>query len=143
VSSKLSRDAVKAGFPAHNGFRTPTPRLDGKRLLDLFLGTLLLLTAAPVMALVALAVALESRGPVLSCQKRTGRNGKTFPLFKFRSTRVAEKNVEIRQAAAGDARITRVGRIIRKLSLDELPQLFNVIAGQMSLVAGLPPRNGP
>ena len=141
MSSDLTRDAViKAVFPALDGFRPSTvpARLDGKRLLDLLMGTLLLLIAMPVMVLVAVAVALESRGPVLFCQKRTGRNGKTFPLFKFRSMRVVEKNADIRQAVAGDVRITRVGRIIRKLSLDELPQLFNVIVGQMSLVGPRP-----
>jgi len=141
VSSNLTRDAVmKAGFPALDGFRPSTgpARLDGKRLLDILMSTLLLLIAMPVMVLVAVAVALESRGPVLFCQKRTGRNGKTFPLFKFRSMRVVEKNADIRQAVAGDVRITRVGRIIRKLSLDELPQLFNVIVGQMSLVGPRP-----
>ena len=141
MSSDLTRDAViKAVFPALDGFRPSTvpARLDGKRLLDLLMGTLLLLIAIPVMVLVAVAVALESRGPVLFCQKRTGRNGKTFPLFKFRSMRVVEKNADIRQAVAGDVRITRVGRIIRKLSLDELPQLFNVIVGQMSLVGPRP-----
>ena len=106
------------------------------------LGTLLLLIFAPVMALVSLAVALESPGPVLFCQKRTGRGGKTFPIFKFRSMRVMEDGAEVRQAVEGDARITRVGRIIRKLSLDELPQLFNVIAGQMSLVGPAPPCRG-
>jgi len=142
VSSNLTRDAVmKAGFPALGGFRPSTAapaRLDGKRVLDIFLGTLLLLIATPVMVMVALAVALETRGPILFCQKRTGRNGKTFPLFKFRSMRVVERNAEIRQAVAGDVRITRVGRVIRKLSLDELPQLFNVIVGQMSLVGPRP-----
>src|SRR6185437_14863093 len=83
-------------------------------------------------------LALESPGPVLFCQKRTGQHGRTFPIFKFRSMRVMEKGGEVRQAVEGDDRITRVGRIIRKLSLDELPQLFNVIAGQMSLVGPRP-----
>jgi putative colanic acid biosynthesis UDP-glucose lipid carrier transferase len=140
VSSDLSRDVViKAVFPALDGF-APAAKAqpDGKRLFDLLIGILLLVIAAPVMALVSLAVVLESPGPILFCQKRTGRNGKTFPIFKFRSMRVVEKSADVRQAVAGDARITGVGRIIRKLSLDELPQLFNVIAGQMSLVGPRP-----
>lgn len=127
---------MKAAFPVLDGFAPA--RLDVKRLLDLLLGITLLLICAPVMALVSLAVALETCGPVLFCQKRTGQNGKTFPIFKFRSMRVVEKNADVRQAVAGDARITRVGRVIRKLSLDELPQLFNVVAGQMSLVGPRP-----
>lgn len=140
MSSDLSRDAViKAVFPALDGF-APAAKVypDGKRLLDLLFGSLLLVTAAPVMALVSVAIVLETPGPILFCQKRTGQNGKTFPIFKFRSMRVVEKSADVRQAVAGDARITGVGRIIRKLSLDELPQLFNVIAGQMSLVGPRP-----
>ena len=140
VSSDLTRNAVmKAVFPALDGFSPAAPaKLDAKRVLDLLLGITLLLISAPVMALVSLAVALDSPGPVLFCQKRTGQNGKTFPLFKFRSMHVVEKSADVRQAAPGDARITRVGKVIRKLSLDELPQLFNVIAGQMSLVGPRP-----
>lgn len=138
MSSELTRDTVmKAAFPALDGFASPA-RLDAKRLVDLLLGITLLLISTPVMMLVSLAVALDSPGPVLFCQKRTGQNGKTFPLFKFRSMHVVEKAADVRQAVAGDVRITRVGRVIRKLSLDELPQLFNVIAGQMSLVGPRP-----
>jgi putative colanic acid biosynthesis UDP-glucose lipid carrier transferase len=102
------------------------------------LGTVLLLLFTPLLALVSIAVSLDSPGPVLFCQKRTGLNGKTFPIFKFRSMCVMEDGADVRQAVAGDARVTRVGRIIRKLSLDELPQLFNVVAGQMSLVGPRP-----
>ncbi len=139
MSSELTRDAgMKAVFPALDGFRpSVTTGLDAKRLCDIALGILLLI-AAPVMVLVSLAVVLDSKGPVLFCQKRTGRNGKTFPIFKFRSMHVVEQGADVRQAVAGDARITRVGRVIRKLSLDQLPQLFNVIAGQMSLVGPRP-----
>jgi lipopolysaccharide/colanic/teichoic acid biosynthesis glycosyltransferase len=75
---------------------------------------------------------------VLFCQKRTGLNGKTFPIFKFRSMHVLEDGAEVTQASKDDVRITRMGRIIRKLSLDELPQLVNVIAGDMSLVGPRP-----
>jgi putative colanic acid biosynthesis UDP-glucose lipid carrier transferase len=142
VSSELTRDSVmKAVFPALEGFvpaSAGTASLAAKRAFDLVAGIALLLIFAPVMVLVSLAVALESPGPVLFCQKRTGRGGKTFPIFKFRSMRVMEKGGEVRQAVENDDRITRVGRVIRKLSLDELPQLFNVIAGQMSLVGPRP-----
>ena len=134
---------MKAVFPAFDGFapdrrRRPTAS-PPSALLDLVLGRcLLLILLPPVLALVSLAVALDSPGPVLFCQTRTGRNGKTFPIFKFRSMHVLEDGADVRQAVEGDARITRVGRIIRKLSLDELPQLFNVLAGEMSLVGPRP-----
>ena len=141
MSSELTRDTVmKAVFPALDGFAPSSApaSLFAKRAFDLVVGIALLLIFTPVMVLVSLAVALESPGPVLFCQKRTGRGGKTFPIFKFRSMRVMEKGGEVRQAVEGDDRITRVGCVIRKLSLDELPQLFNVIAGQMSLVGPRP-----
>ena len=97
-----------------------------------------LLLLLPVLTLAGIAVALDSKGPVLFAQRRTGRGGKTFAILKFRSMHVMEDGPEIRQAARGDARVTRVGRIIRKLSIDELPQLINVLAGEMSLVGPRP-----
>ena len=91
------------------------------------------------MVLVSLAVALDSRGPVLFRQQRTGRDGKTFAIFKFRSMRVWRRAAIVRQAREGDVRITRVGSwSCAALSLDELPQLFNVLAGEMSLVGPRP-----
>lgn len=144
MSRQLTSEAVmKAVFPAFDGFAlsaadAASTDIDSKRLLDVVLATLLLVLLTPLLALVSLAVTLDSSGPVLFCQKRTGLNGKTFPIFKFRSMHVMEDGAEITQACKGDARITRVGRIIRKFSLDELPQLFNVLAGQMSLVGPRP-----
>ncbi|MBA2590629.1 MAG: exopolysaccharide biosynthesis polyprenyl glycosylphosphotransferase [Alphaproteobacteria bacterium] len=133
---------MKAVFPAFDGFALTvtgqSERIDTKRLLDVVLAGLLLVLCFPVLALVSLAVALESPGPVLFCQKRTGRCGKTFPIFKFRSMHVMEDDAHIKQACKGDVRITRVGRVIRKLSLDELPQLINVLSGDMSLVGPRP-----
>src|SRR5258706_2555064 len=109
-----------------------------KRTLDIVLAVLLLVLFAPVLALVSLAIVLDSAGPVLFCQMRTGLHGRIFPILKFRSLHVVEDGAHVRQVCEGDARITRVGRIIRKLSLDELPQLLNVIAGDMSLVGPRP-----
>ncbi len=135
---------MKAVFPAFDGFGLSVAHagqsddIDTKRLLDVALAGILLVLLTPLLALVSIAVALESSGPVLFCQKRTGLNGKTFPIFKFRSMHVMEDGADVQQAVVGDARITRVGRIIRKLSLDELPQLFNVLAGDMSLVGPRP-----
>jgi exopolysaccharide biosynthesis polyprenyl glycosylphosphotransferase len=93
------------------------------------------------MLLAALAVKLESPGPILYRQERVGLNGKTFNVVKFRSMRTdAEKDGVPRWATAGDSRVTRVGRIIRKLRIDELPQLFSVLSGDMSLVGPRPER---
>jgi putative colanic acid biosysnthesis UDP-glucose lipid carrier transferase len=133
---------MKAVFPAMDGFGLAIPdapdAVDVKRVLDVTVALSLVVLLAPVLALVSLAIALDSRGPVLFCQRRTGLGGQTFGIFKFRSMHVLEDGAEVIQASAHDARITRVGRIIRKLSLDELPQLFNVIAGDMSLVGPRP-----
>jgi lipopolysaccharide/colanic/teichoic acid biosynthesis glycosyltransferase len=86
-------------------------------------------------------VKLESPGPILYRQERVGLNGKTFNVVKFRSMRTdAEKDGVPRWATAGDSRVTRVGRIIRKLRIDELPQLFSVLSGDMSLVGPRPER---
>lgn len=140
MSRQSSEAIIKAVFPAQDGFGPAQARqsLNAKRVLDVSASLLLVLLLAPVLALVSLAILLDSRGPLLFCQRRTGRNGKTFGILKFRSMHVLEDGAEVTQAARGDARVTRVGRVIRKLSLDELPQLFNVIAGDMSLVGPRP-----
>jgi putative colanic acid biosynthesis UDP-glucose lipid carrier transferase len=143
VSVQDTSEAVmKAVFPAFDGFGLAIPHVPdsiaAKRMLDIAVAGLLMVLLSPLLALLALAIALDSRGPVLFCQKRTGLNGKTFPIFKFRSMHVLEDGAEVTQASKDDARITRMGRIIRKLSLDELPQLVNVIAGDMSLVGPRP-----
>ena len=135
---------MKAVFPAFDGFAPADRRAAGrdgiaaKRVLDSCSAGLLLVLLPPVLALVSLAVALDSPGPVLFCQSRTGLNGKTFADFQIPLHARLEDGADVRQAVEGDARITRVGRIIRKFSLDELPQLFNVLAGEMSLVGPRP-----
>ena len=135
-----SLTVMKAAFPALDGFglAVPANQLDARRVLDVCLAFCLLLLLAPVMALVSLAIVLDSRGPLVFRQRRGGMNGKTFGILKFRSMHVLEDGADIVQAGENDARITRVGRLIRKFSLDELPQLFNVIAGDMSLVGPRP-----
>ncbi|HZO92222.1 MAG TPA: sugar transferase [Candidatus Baltobacteraceae bacterium] len=117
----------------------PGARL-AKRAFDLGIASLALAVFLPVMAVVALAIAFEDRGPVLYRQERVGRGGKPFQIFKFRSMRTdAEKNGAC-LATVGDARVTKVGKFIRRTSLDELPQLFNVLRGDMSVVGPRPER---
>jgi sugar transferase (PEP-CTERM system associated) len=112
-----------------------------KRLVDLVLATVAFVVAAPLTLLTALAVYLDSDGPVLYCQERVGESGHTFTLFKFRSMRVdAEEAGRPVWATDNDDRITRVGWFIRKTRLDELPQLWNVLRGDMSFVGPRPER---
>ena len=113
-----------------------------KRTLDLVGAGLALIVLSPILLAIALAIKLDSRGPVLFTQLRSGRGGKFFKLYKFRSMHT-EATVEVRDDGAivksrDDERITRVGRVIRRLSLDEAPQLLNVLKGDMSLVGPRP-----
>ncbi|MBB3034342.1 sugar transferase [Alteriqipengyuania lutimaris] len=110
-----------------------------KRLFDLVLAGLGIVVLAPVFLLIALAVKIDSRGPVLFRQTRIGRGNEMFEMLKFRSMRIDQTDTAgDRSASRDDDRITRVGRIIRATSLDELPQLFNVISGKMSIVGPRP-----
>lgn len=124
-----------------DGFNQGLGRTAVKRAFDMVCSVVLLLLAAPVMLLTALAIKLDSRGPVLYRQDRVGLNGEPFSIAKFRSMREdAEQEGQPRWATAGDDRVTRVGRLIRLLRIDELPQLFNVLRGDMSLVGPRPER---
>ncbi len=109
-----------------------------KRMLDLGGAVIGLALLSPVFLLVALAIKLESRGPVFFRQARRGFNGQSFMIWKFRSMNVTESGSAMTQARLGDSRITRVGRIIRSTSIDELPQFINVLRGEMSLVGPRP-----
>jgi putative colanic acid biosynthesis UDP-glucose lipid carrier transferase len=109
-----------------------------KRSLDLTIASAALVFLAPLLALVALAIWLEDQNPVLFRQQRTGLYGRAFRIYKFRTMTVAEDDREVRQAVKGDQRVTRVGAVLRALSLDELPQLVNVIKGDMSIVGPRP-----
>ena len=110
-----------------------------KRISDIAIASSALTLLMPVLALVALAIRLDSRGPILFRQKRYGLDGREILVYKFRSMTVTEDGKQAFVAAAkGDARITRVGAFIRKTSIDELPQLFNVLQGSMSIVGPRP-----
>lgn len=109
-----------------------------KVLLDRTLAALGLFLLAPLFAVVALAIKLDSPGPVFFVQRRYGRDNTVFGIVKFRTMIVQEDGPDVRQAQRNDARVTRVGRILRRTSIDELPQLINVLRGQMSIVGPRP-----
>lgn len=117
---------------------SPVASSRGKRALDVTLAVTALIVFLPLLLLIAFAIWAESGGPVLFRQRRTGLGGKTFRIFKFRTMRVQEDGESVLQATRGDPRVTRVGAVLRRLSLDELPQLLNVLKGDMSVVGPRP-----
>jgi exopolysaccharide biosynthesis polyprenyl glycosylphosphotransferase len=138
-------------YPLLNLRRTPTSeaRLAVKRLLDFTGGMIGLILASPVMLAAAIAIKLDSKGPVIFKQVRAGRNGRKFTMYKFRSMVADAEELKARIAHLNemggpvfkikkDPRITKIGAFIRKTSIDELPQLFNIIAGDMSIVGPRP-----
>ncbi|MFK8115568.1 MAG: undecaprenyl-phosphate glucose phosphotransferase [Rubripirellula sp.] len=138
-----SRWTSMGGLPAVSVFENPLYGVDGvvKRIADLLLAFAALIVAALPMLAVAIAVKLTSAGPVFFRQKRYGLDGREILVWKFRSMRTCDNGPVVKQATKDDPRITRVGAILRKTSLDELPQLFNVIEGSMSLVGPRPHAN--
>jgi sugar transferase (PEP-CTERM system associated) len=135
-------DSLRASWLIYGeGFRQGIMRTVVKRFFDLFASFVLLLLALPVMLLAVVAILIEDGGPIFYRQVRVGQNGRQFKVIKFRSMRTdAEKDGKPKWAVANDDRITRIGRLIRKLRIDELPQLFNVFMGDMSLVGPRPER---
>ena len=124
-----------------DGFNQGVFRSTVKRIFDVLFSSMILLLTLPIMLLTAIAIKLESRGPVFYRQERVGLNGKAFEVIKFRSMRTdAEKDGKPRWATVNDDRVTRVGRFIRRVRIDELPQLLNVLRGEMSLVGPRPER---
>jgi putative colanic acid biosynthesis UDP-glucose lipid carrier transferase len=109
-----------------------------KRAFDIIFSFLALLVFLPLLLTIAVLVRLESSGPALFRQRRTGLNGQVFTVFKFRTMTVAEDGASVRQATRNDARVTPLGSILRKFSIDELPQLLNVLRGEMSLIGPRP-----
>jgi putative colanic acid biosysnthesis UDP-glucose lipid carrier transferase len=135
-----SRTGELLGMPVVAMCETPFFGYRGviKRLMDFSIASLAVLVLAPLLLAIALLVKLTSPGPVIFKQRRYGLDGKQIQVYKFRTMTVTEDGEQIRQATAGDERITGVGRVLRRLSLDELPQLFNVLGGTMSLVGPRP-----
>lgn len=113
-----------------------------KRIIDFFISLVLLIFLTPMLIVVAILIKLDSKGPVLFLQRRVGLGGKEFVIFKFRSmVNHAERNTGPVMASENDSRVTRFGKVLRKYRLDELPQLFNVLIGDMSIVGPRPERN--
>jgi putative colanic acid biosynthesis UDP-glucose lipid carrier transferase len=128
------------GLPAVSVFENPLYGVDGlvKRAFDLFVAALLLVFLAVPLLIVAVAIKFTSRGPVFFRQRRYGRDGREILVWKFRTMTVCEDGNQITQASKQDARVTKLGAIFRRTSIDELPQLFNVLEGSMSLVGPRP-----
>lgn len=111
-----------------------------KRFLDVTASFLGLVLLSPLLLAVSILIKIDSRGPIIFRQKRIGRNGKVFEIYKFRSMCVgAEKTGSGVYSGKGDARVTRIGKILRATSIDELPQLLNILKGEMSFVGPRPP----
>jgi Undecaprenyl-phosphate glucose phosphotransferase len=129
------------GTPAISFMGSPLSSrvLAQKALFDRLFAALVLILLGPLLALLALAVKVSSKGPALFTQQRKGANGKPFRIFKFRTMRLhTEEAGVVKQATRGDPRVTRVGAFLRRTSLDELPQFFNVLRGEMSVVGPRP-----
>ena len=128
------------GYADISGVKKNVYNTKFKKVFDKVISVAALILATPVMLMTAVLIMVESRGPVLYRQERVGRDEKLFELIKFRSMRVDAETDGARWAAENDLRVTSVGRIIRRLHLDELPQLWNVLKGDMSFVGPRPER---
>lgn len=142
VGLRLDKQIARDGHPPLlSVLRKPQSDIDWlvKRSFDFVASLVLLIALSPFLALTALAIRLDSSGPILFRQPRLGLNNKEFDVLKFRSMYVEQSDLEAReQTKRNDSRVTRVGAWLRRLSIDELPQLFNVLAGDMSLVGPRP-----
>jgi sugar transferase (PEP-CTERM system associated) len=143
-TEKIRLDLLRPSWLIYaDGFKRNLFRSGTKRLFDLIMSSLILLVCSPFIAVTALAIYLEGggKGPIFYTQQRVGKNGKNFMLRKFRSMRTdAELDGVARFADKEDARVTRVGLFIRKYRLDELPQIWNILVNDMSLVGPRPER---
>ncbi len=142
LSGKIPAEAMRPSYLIFNpGFAMHPLAAMAKRAMDFTLAALGLLVTSPLLIAIAIAIRLDSPGPVLFRQERTGQRGRTFTLNKFRSMRAnAEQETGPVWATEDDPRITRVGKLMRRARLDELPQLLNVLSGSMSLVGPRPER---
>ena len=144
VRGEVPIESLKASWLIYGqGFAQSGLRTFIKRTFDLLVSAVLLVLTLPLMLITALVIRLESHGPVIYRQERVGRGGRPFTCLKFRSMQAdAEADGKPRWAGANDERVTRIGRFIRKTRIDELPQLINVLRGEMSFVGPRPERPG-
>jgi len=129
-----------AGVPVVAICETPFTGMNSsiKRISDIVLATLIMIMLLPIMLVIAIAIKATSPGPIVFKQRRYGLDGEEIIVYKFRSMTVAEDGDKVTQATKGDKRVTRVGGFLRRSSLDELPQFFNVLQGRMSIVGPRP-----
>ena len=142
VHGQVPIESLKVSWLIYGqGFRQNVMRAIVKRSFDLIVSAVLIVLTAPIVALSALLIAAEGGGPVIFRQQRVGHRGRTFTVFKLRSMQQdAERDGKATWATVNDVRVTRVGRLIRRARIDELPQLFNVLRGEMSFVGPRPER---
>jgi len=142
VHGQVPIESLKVSWLIYGqGFRQNVMRAIVKRSFDLVVSAVLIVLTAPIVALAALLIAVEGGGPVIFRQQRVGHRGRTFTVFKLRSMQQdAERDGKATWATVNDVRVTRVGRLLRRARIDELPQLFNVLRGEMSFVGPRPER---
>jgi exopolysaccharide biosynthesis polyprenyl glycosylphosphotransferase len=139
VTGKIPLESLRLSWLLFSpGFHVRTALRLYKRLFSLVLGTLAILVTSPLMLLAAVAVRLDSPGPAIFRQRRVGEHGRLFTVYKFRSMYLGSDKKQLKPAEHGDARVTRVGRWLRRTRIDELPQLFNIVKGDMAFVGPRP-----
>jgi lipopolysaccharide/colanic/teichoic acid biosynthesis glycosyltransferase len=129
---------MENNYPLQVQFRENCIYRRARRLFDLTVASVALAAATPVLLLASIAIALDDGGPILFRQQRVGRYGKLFVMYKLRTMRTSACGDALKPTSGADARVTRVGRFLRKASIDELPQLFNVLRGEMAIVGPRP-----
>lgn len=137
LENQIFERAVTPKEPQKNSLKK-SYALMFKNIFDKVLALMALVLLSPLLVLVSLFIKIDSRGPIIFKQDRNGLNNRTFKVWKFRTMRVMENGSEITQAKKGDDRITRLGNFLRKSSIDELPQLVNVLLGDMAIVGPRP-----
>lgn len=142
VLDRANRSKMQAFEPASDVLselqRSRIAESWAKRALDIVGASVALLLFLPLLVTISIAVRLESSGPIIFKQRRTGHRGRIFTIYKFRTMTVTEDCAAVRQATRNDARVTAIGALLRKLSLDELPQFLNILKGDMSIVGPRP-----
>lgn len=139
ILGKIPIEAIDEGWFVHNVHSYNNEMYDwGKRIVSVIIASFLLIITLPVVLIIALAIKFYDRGPIFYSQMRVGKNNKYFKLYKFRSMIVNADHSGAEWTTRGDSRITKIGKIIRKLHIDEIPQLWNILKGEMTLVGPRP-----